>query len=52
MCRLNGGELFDYVLEKEYLDEKEATYYMKQLLGAVSFFHQKKIVHMDLKVSH
>jgi len=48
--RLNGGELFDYVVEKEYLDEKEAGIYMKQLLSAVDFFHKKGIVHLDLKV--
>ena len=49
--RLNGGELFDYVLEKEYLNEKEASYYMRQILSAIDYFHKKNIVHLDLKVS-
>ncbi len=49
-CRLNGGELFEYVVEKDYLDEKEATIYTTQLLSAINYFHQKKIVHLDLKV--
>lgn len=46
---LNGGELFDYVIAKEYLDENEATYYLKQILAALDFCHKKKIVHLDLK---
>lgn len=50
LCRLNGGELFDYVIAKEYLDENEATYYMKQILSALNFCHKKKIIHLDLKV--
>ena len=51
MCRLNGGELFDYVISKDYLDENEASLYMQQILGAIDFCHKKKIVHLDLKVS-
>lgn len=50
-CSLNGGELFDYVIAKEYLDENEATYYMRQILGALEFCHKKNIVHLDLKVT-
>ncbi len=49
--RLNGGELFDYVVEKDYLAEKEASDYLQQLLQAIEYFHQNKIVHLDLKVS-
>ena len=48
--RLNGGELFDYVIEKDYLDEAEATYYMKQILAGLAYVHKKNIVHLDLKV--
>jgi len=51
LYRLNGGELFDYVIAKEYLDENEASHYMQQILSAMDFCHKKKIVHLDLKVS-
>lgn len=38
------------MIDKEYLDENEAAYYMKQILSAMDFCHKKKIVHLDLKV--
>ena len=49
-CRLNGGELFDYVVEKDFLEESEAVYYMKQILEGLDFCHKRNIVHLDLKV--
>ena len=48
--RLNGGELFDYVVEKDFLEEAEAVYYMKQILEGLDFCHKLNIVHLDLKV--
>lgn len=52
MCyhRLDGGELFDYLTQKDFLDEGEATHYTKQILGALEYAHSKNIVHLDLKV--
>lgn len=46
---LHGGELFDYVIEKDYLDEAEAVYYMTQILEGLDYMHKKNIVHLDLK---
>lgn len=47
---LNGGELFDYLTQKDFLDEGEATNYMKQILEGMEYVHSKEIVHLDLKV--
>ena len=49
--RLRGGEFFDYILEKDYLDEMEAIHYVKQMLDAVGYLHGKNIIHLYLKVS-
>lgn len=45
-----GGELFDFLAEKESLSEEEATQFLKQILDGVSYLHSKQIAHFDLKV--
>ena len=40
-----GGELFDKIIEQGNFREKEASYVMKQLLGAVLYAHNHSIVH-------
>ncbi|CAD8105530.1 unnamed protein product [Paramecium sonneborni] len=46
---LSGGELFDKIQQKKNLNEKIAANYMKQILKAVNYCHQRNIVHRDLK---
>jgi serine/threonine protein kinase len=46
---LEGGELFDRIVEKEYYTEKEARDLVKILLSAIKFIHDRNIVHRDLK---
>lgn len=48
--RIKGGELFDFIAEKENLTETEAIEFMKQILEGVRYMHQKNIGHFDLKV--
>ncbi|KAI4889177.1 hypothetical protein NFI96_032643 [Prochilodus magdalenae] len=48
---IRGGELFDFIAEKENLMENEAIEFMKQILKGVAFMHSKQIAHFDLKVS-
>lgn len=47
---VSGGELFDFIAEKENLLESEAIEFMKQILEGLGFMHSKKIAHFDLKV--
>lgn len=47
---IKGGELFDFIAEKENLTETEAIEFMKQILEGVHYMHQKNIGHFDLKV--
>lgn len=49
--RVSGGELFDFLAQKESLSEEEATQFIKQILEGVNYLHSRKIAHFDLKVS-
>ncbi|XP_060030310.1 death-associated protein kinase 2 isoform X4 [Erinaceus europaeus] len=46
---VSGGELFDFLAQKESLSEEEATSFIKQILDGVSYLHAKQIAHFDLK---
>lgn len=48
--RVSGGELFDFLAQKETLSEEEATQFIKQVLDGVQYLHSKRIAHFDLKV--
>ena len=37
------GELFEYIAERENLGEKEAAYFMKQMLSAIIYCHKNRI---------
>ncbi|EHB01303.1 Death-associated protein kinase 1 [Heterocephalus glaber] len=44
-----GGELFDFLAEKESLTEEEATEFLKQILNGVYYLHSLQVAHFDLK---
>ena len=44
-----GGELFDYIVSKGRLSEKEAAFFYYQLIEGIEFLHSLKIAHRDLK---
>ena len=46
---LRGGELFDFISEKERLSEEEASDFIQQILLGVRHMHSKNIAHLDLK---
>ena len=49
-CSLRGGELFDFISEKEALSEEEASDFIQQILLGLKHMHSKHIAHLDLKV--
>jgi death-associated protein kinase len=46
---VTGGELFEYISEKDHLTEEEAATFITQILEGVEHFHAKNIIHLDLK---
>lgn len=46
---MHGGELFDYIITKNTLSEREASSIIQQVAHAVAYCHAKGIIHRDLK---
>uniref|UniRef100_A0A7S3A896 Protein kinase domain-containing protein n=1 Tax=Rhodosorus marinus TaxID=101924 RepID=A0A7S3A896_9RHOD len=46
---VSGGSLLDVLRRVKYLDEEDAKKVMFEILRAVAFLHEEKIVHRDLK---
>ncbi|KAL3982019.1 Protein kinase domain family protein [Acanthocheilonema viteae] len=45
----SGGEMFDYIVKKERLEESEARHFFRQLVQAVAYVHSMGFAHRDLK---
>ena len=44
-----GGELFNYIIDKGYLSEEESRLIFHQIIDAIYYLHQIGICHRDLK---
>mmetsp|Transcript_28030 Transcript_28030/g.63127 ORF Transcript_28030/g.63127 Transcript_28030/m.63127 type:complete len:463 (+) Transcript_28030:62-1450(+) len=47
-----GGEVFEKILEMRRFTEKDAAHVGKQMLCAIDYIHQKRIVHRDVKAEN
>ncbi|KAL5014855.1 hypothetical protein ScPMuIL_009125 [Solemya velum] len=48
----NGGELYDYINDRQQLTEKDARRIFRQIVSAIHYCHQNGVVHRDLKLEN
>lgn len=46
---MEGGELFEYITQKQHFTEQEASQILRQIAMAVQYCHSRNIAHRDLK---
>ena len=46
---VSGGELFNYIVDHEKLSEKEASFFLVQIIYGIREIHNKNICHRDIK---
>jgi calcium/calmodulin-dependent protein kinase I len=46
---MQGGELFDRIIEQEFFSENEAKEVLSPIIDAVNYCHEMDIIHRDLK---
>ena len=44
-----NGELFNYIVDRQKLNENQSSYFFYQLINGLDYIHHKNIVHRDLK---
>lgn len=47
--KLSGGDLFEYIIEKDHLSEKEAARIFSQIIQSLIYCHKMELIHRDLK---
>lgn len=49
---VRGQQLYDIIINKGSLSERDAQRYFRQLLSAIDYIHKNSIVHRDLKIEN
>ena len=47
-----GGDLFTFLLNRKFLRETQAAFYVVQIVHMISFLHSKNILYRDLKLEN
>lgn len=48
----SNGELYDYIIHKKRLSEREAKHIFKQIVAGIHHCHKNNVVHRDIKVEN
>ena len=48
----SNGELYDYIIHKKRLSEREARHIFKQIIAGIHYCHSNNVVHRDIKVEN
>jgi calcium/calmodulin-dependent protein kinase I len=49
---MQGGELYEKIVEKKHFSEKDASFLMRQVFDALEYLHSIGVVHRDLKLEN
>ena len=49
---VEGGELFDLIIAKEFFAERDAGRIVRQLLSAIEYMHERGCAHRDIKAEN
>ncbi|CAN0103557.1 unnamed protein product [Ectocarpus sp. 8 AP-2014] len=49
MEHCDGGELFDYIVRHQRLQEGQACFFFRQLVDGIEYLHKHDVTHRDLK---
>ena len=50
LCRVDQGRLLDYVVSWGSLTEEKVACYLRDILEALHYLHNCRVVHLDVKV--
>ncbi|CAH1789051.1 unnamed protein product [Owenia fusiformis] len=49
MEHIGGGELFERIIENDFITEKDGVHYIRQICEGVKYMHTQSVLHLDLK---